>query len=302
MSKEVTRWAEHGAIRFTGTVPDHRPAAATRVKVGGQALPDGVMMRTERAWAVARADGSVQTGAVRPVPFGRVPLLRVVTGLAQALRLGFSTATGGLRRRAPGWPLIRALILTELAVIAFSWTASTAHLSLGGHWTSGMVVWVVAISVFKISSPARQWRFHGAEHKAVTAYERDIALGDTAAVLACPRVHPRCGTNLVVWLAVCTPLLARLPWVAQPFAFLAIVAVAAETLTLAGRRPDNRAARLLVLPGSLLQWAVTTREPTNDEQVIGCRALEACLARHHETGGSTPGAPAAPDAVEVRLS
>jgi hypothetical protein len=34
------------------------------VKMGGQALPDEVRMRTGRAWAAARADGSVQTGVV----------------------------------------------------------------------------------------------------------------------------------------------------------------------------------------------------------------------------------------------
>jgi uncharacterized protein YqhQ len=281
-------------------VPEDRAApAVARVKVGGQALPDGVMMRTDRAWAVARADGSVRTGAVRAVPFARVPLLRVVTGLAQAIRLGLSTATGGLRRRSPGWPLIRSLILTEVSVIVFAWAASTAHLPLGGRWTSGMVVWAVAISVFRVSSPARQWRFHGAEHKAVTAYERDIPLDDTAAVLSCPRVHPRCGTNLVFWLAACTPVLARLPWPTQPFAFLAIVAVTAEMLTLAGQRPENQAAQVLLVPGSLLQWAVTTREPTADEQAIGCRALEACLARHHQPA---PEAGAEADAVVVTLA
>jgi hypothetical protein len=244
------------------------------------------MMRTDRAWAVARADGSLQTGTVRAVPFGRVPLLRVVTGLAQAIRLGFGPATGGLRRRSPGWPLIRSLILTESAVVAFSWAASAAHISFGGRWTSGMVVWAVAIAVFRLTSPATQWRYHGAEHKAVTAYERDIELSDTPEVLTCSRVHPRCGTNLVLWLAAFTPLLARLPWPAQPFGFVALVAVAAETLTFAGRRPKSPTARLLLVPGSLLQWAVTTREPTLDEQRVGCRALQACLEHHHQTAGT----------------
>jgi hypothetical protein len=35
-------------------------------------------------------------------------------------------------------------------------------------------------------------------------------------------------------------------------------------------------------PGSALQFWVTTREPSASEQTIGCRALSACLARHHE--------------------
>ncbi len=252
------------------------------MKIGGQALPDGVLMRTNRAWAVARADGTVTSGPVAPVRWEKIPLLRVVSGLGQAIRLGFGSATGGIRRRSASWPLIRALLLTEVTAVAFTWVMATAHISLGGRWTSGIAVWVVAIAVFRLTSPPSQWRYHGAEHKAVTAYERDLPLDDVVSVLACPRVHPRCGTNLMVWLAAATPMLGALPWPLQPFAFLAVLAVAAEMLTLAGKRPGNALARFLLVPGSVLQWVVTTREPSPDEQSVGCRALQACLERHYQ--------------------
>jgi uncharacterized protein YqhQ len=260
-----------------------------RIKVGGQALPDGVMMRTNRAWAVARADGTITTGSVAPVRFENVPLLRVVMGLGQAVRLGLGSATGGIRRRSPSWPLIRALLLTEATAALFTWAIAAAHVSLGGRWTSGIAVWTVAITVFRLTSPTSQWRYHGAEHKAVTAYERGVALDDVGAVLTCPRVHPRCGTNLMVWLAVATPILGALPWPVQPFGFILVVAAAAETLTLAGKRPKSLAARLVLVPGAALQWFVTTREPTPAEQLVGCRALQACLDRHRQSDVSSSG-------------
>lgn len=244
------------------------------------------MMRTNRAWAVARADGTVTTGPVAPVRWEKIPLLRVVSGLGQAIRLGLGSATGGIRRRSPSWPLIRALVLTEITAATFSWVMASAHISLSGRWTSGIAVWAVAIAVFRLTSPPSQWRYHGAEHKAVTAYERGIALDDTASVLACPRVHPRCGTNLMVWLAAATPVLGAMPWPLQPLAFLAVVSAAAEMLTLAGKRPGNALSRLLLVPGAALQWVVTTREPSEDEQSVGCLALKACLERHHQVAAT----------------
>jgi uncharacterized protein YqhQ len=251
------------------------------VKVGGQALPDGVLMRTGRAWAVARADGSVTTGDVAPARWERIPILRVVASLGQAVRLGFGPATGGIRRRSPGWPLIRALLLTEATAALFTWAISAGHIALGGRWMAGIAVWVVAIAVFRVTSPARQWQYHGAEHKAVTAYEKGVPLDDTAAVLGCSRIHPRCGTNLMPWLAVFSPVVGGIPWAMQPVAFVLLLAVAAETMTLASKRPDSAAARLLLVPGFFLQRTVTTREPTAEQQSIGCRALQACLDRHH---------------------
>ena len=79
-----------------------------------------------------------------------------------------------------------------------------------GHPVIEIGLWLATIAAFRLMSPAVQWRYHGAEHKAVTAYERGLDLGDVDSVLGCPRVHARCGTNLVVWLALGAPLISRL--------------------------------------------------------------------------------------------
>ena len=57
------------------------------------------MMRTERAWAVARADGAVVTGELAPPRWPKVPVLRVLVSLAQGLWLAVA---GGLRRPRTG--------------------------------------------------------------------------------------------------------------------------------------------------------------------------------------------------------
>src|SRR3954451_20311814 len=76
-----------------------------RVRVGGQALADGVFMRTEKAWAIARADGSIEAGEVPSNPLHRIPVLRILVSLGVALPLGIAKGLAGRRqggRRARG--------------------------------------------------------------------------------------------------------------------------------------------------------------------------------------------------------
>jgi hypothetical protein len=257
------------------------------LKVGGQALADGVLMRTDRAWAVARSDGAVVSGELSPPWWPRVPLGRVLGGLCRGLWLAFGRAgrrgEGGRRR---GSPMLRALLAAEATVLALTWLLGRARLPSWGHPLAGIGLWVAAIGVFRLVAPEVQWRYHGAEHKAVTAYERGVDLGDLGSVLACPRVHPRCGTNLVVWLALCAPLISRLPGVAQLAALPVALAIVAEVLTVSARHPGAPLSRLVLAPGAAVQRWVTTQEPSAAEQRVGCAALRACLDRHQEVVGN----------------
>src|SRR2546421_123013 len=76
-----------------------------------------------------------------------------------------------------------------------------------------------ALIAMRFVAPATVWRYHGAEHKAVAAHEREIPLDDLSRVLDCPRVHPRCGTNLVVLVAAIGILLQHQPAVIQVIGF-----------------------------------------------------------------------------------
>lgn len=259
------------------------------VRVGGQALPDGVLMRTDRSWAIARQDGTVETGDLGTPVCPRIPVVRVVAGLGPALLLGLRGGRGRTdeakdgRSRAP-WPLIRGLVITQIVVLAADWMAGQAGLAHRWSPEATTVVLVLAIALFRAVTPSAQWRFHGAEHKAVWAHERGVDLDNVDAVLACSRVHPRCGTNLVVWVALAVGPLERLPLLAQLVATVLVLAVVAEIMTVAARHPRSWPARLLHAPGGLLQRFVTTSEPTRAEQQISCLALKSCLARHLAAG------------------
>ncbi|MBV8690474.1 MAG: DUF1385 domain-containing protein [Actinobacteria bacterium] len=258
------------------------------IKAGGQALADGVLMRTERAWAIARADGTVEVGEVPPVPMSKVPVLRVVMGLGAALKLG--VVRGVLRKGDPDRPdvkrsrrvnmrFLQAALLGEVAVMVLSrWMSHGAP-----DWVNrvaGVLPWLIVLLVLRIATPSALWRFHGAEHKAVTAHEQGVDLSDTDAVLGCSRIHNRCGTNLVFLMGVLSYFVTRVPAVVEAPMFLVMLGVSVETLSLASRRPRFLLSRLLLAGGKLVQRFVTTREPTAEEQAIGCRALRAALAEH----------------------
>ncbi|HVM04955.1 MAG TPA: DUF1385 domain-containing protein [Acidimicrobiales bacterium] len=267
------------------------------VRIGGQALADGVLMRTSRAWAVARDDGTVQVGAVRTGRLRRVPVLRFLVGLASGMRLavsrgmlghGAGRAGGRARRRNRGF--LVTLVGVEAVGIGFSLLVGHAARSLPATLVVTAVPWVLAFAVLRLATPGSLWRYHGAEHKAVAAHEAGIPMADVAAVLACPRVHDRCGTNLVFVAMLGALALVALPAAVQLPALLALLAVGAEGVSLAARRPRSPLSRALLVGGRALQRFVTTAEPTAAEQSVGCRALAACLEHHHRLEGTTPAA------------
>ncbi len=121
---------------------------------------------------------------------------------------------------------------------------------------------------------------HAAEHQVVHCIERGLPLLPSC-VRAMPRVHPRCGTNLVVgfslfqliFLAVWTALQASFG--ALDAASLAVLAAAPVSLIYWRR-----------LGGWVQQW-LTTR-PATDRQIQGAiRAAEQVLHRRREAEGVT---------------
>jgi uncharacterized protein YqhQ len=263
------------------------------VKVGGQALADGVLMRTSRAWAIARADGSVEVGALPPSPAARIPVLRVVLALGGALRLAVSR--GMLGRGSSATPTAKAsvrrlnrrflIVLAVLEAVAFLMGRLFGEIPGSDHgWTAAALTLApaaVTLAALRLCTPQSLWRYHGAEHKAVAAHEHGVDLDDTTAVLRANRIHNRCGTNLVfVMLALGLVVRGQAPGLLQIPLFLFLLGLSAEVVTLAAKRPHWLPSRLLLGGGKLLQRWVTTAEPTAAEQAVGCLALQACLDEH----------------------
>lgn len=118
--------------------------------------------------------------------------------------------------------------------------------------------------------------YHAAEHQVVHAIERGEPLLPEY-VRAMPRVHPRCGTNLVAAVFIGTAVYTILPPLPGDLHYLL-----AGLLALAYWRPL----------GTWLQQYVTTRPATDAQIESALHAAREVLARHGAAGA--PAAPARP--------
>ncbi|MCA1830400.1 MAG: DUF1385 domain-containing protein, partial [Actinobacteria bacterium] len=142
------------------------------------------------------------------------------------------------------------------------------------QWLAAWGLMVCALLLMRLLMPAALWRYHGAEHKAIGAYERYGRLATTAEAQPVTRIHDRCGTNAVFLVMLFAPVIA-----AHGLSLPAVL-VSAEVIRFAVVRfPKSKMTRVLVSGGRFLQRTVTTTEPSLEELAVGCRAVEACIAR-----------------------
>jgi uncharacterized protein YqhQ len=232
--------------------------------LGGMALIDGVYIRSANAWAIARADGSIETGSVKRSPVANIPILRVAWSIGQGI------VSGLLRRRRGSANKRFLLTLVVLTIITFF------EGRLITHWPDWAAAWTLmasALVLMRFLMPSRLWRYHGAEHKAIAAYESYGRVTTAEEAKPVSRIHDRCGTNAVFLVALFAPLIA------ENGLLLLGVLVAAELIRFAVMKyPRHPLTRILVGGGRFLQRTVTTTEPTLPELAVGCRAVEACVA------------------------
>src|SRR3989449_7102119 len=129
---------------------------------------------------------------------------------------------------------------------------------------------------------ARVFAYHGAEHKAVNAYEAGASLG-VGAVRTFGGYHPRWGRIFVLVVMIVAIIvfsfLGRPPLplrIVSRVALIPFVAGISYEVIRAGGR--HRWLRPLMLPGLWLQ-RLTTREPDDRQLEVAVRALREVVAR-----------------------
>ncbi|MCC6485835.1 MAG: DUF1385 domain-containing protein [Armatimonadetes bacterium] len=105
--------------------------------------------------------------------------------------------------------------------------------------------------------------YHAAEHQTVHAIEQGEGL-DYESVRRMPRVHPRCGTNLMVAASIFTLLLMLFPSPAVVFVAIIIVLVGWRTI------------------GGWMQQYITTRPATKEQIASGIKAGEELLRNYRD--------------------
>jgi uncharacterized protein YqhQ len=205
------------------------------INIGGQAVLEGVMMRSPHAFTVAVRKGgkpgaeiAVMRQTLRPLgerfPFLKKKIIRGSAALFEAMWLGvralnfsaneaLETTDGKKEELGP-----LALAGTLAVALAFSlglFLALPLLLTnlLGMHYDSvnksGLLfnltdgVFRVALFLGYVSGISfmkdirRVFEYHGAEHKCIAAYEAGVELTARNA-RPYPRIHPRCGTSFLL--------------------------------------------------------------------------------------------------------
>ncbi|MGZ4430409.1 MAG: DUF1385 domain-containing protein [Gaiellales bacterium] len=264
-----------------GSPPGRSPHDPGSVRLGGMALRNGLLVHSLDHWAAAvrTREGRVVVASGRkpelPAPLVAIPGVRGVVRMAEVAyllplirrrlpeaRLPFEGASAGaaLAASATLSRLLRRSGMRPLAMetLAAGLSLAPALASLRGSQVAG---------------------YHGAEHKAIGAYEQGKEARDAA------KEHERCGSHMVGPMLAATVagnvLVSRLPAArrgpARAVASLAAVGIAAETLGWMARHTDHRMARVLRRPGYELQRLAATREPTEQELDVARAALDEIL-------------------------
>jgi uncharacterized protein YqhQ len=288
--------------------------------VGGQAVLEGVMMRTPSSWSVAvrRPDGGVScisnpvTSAAARSRWLRLPVIRGVVALGESLAIGFRALaisasvaaaeegedglpTGEITRGQMAFAFVMAIGFT---VIVFKVSPALLTELLPIHNTGEFVVveglirvalligYLALISL--IPDLRRVFQYHAAEHKAINAYEDGAELTPER-VQTYSKIHLRCGTAFLLWVMVIAVFVfAFVGRPALPMLILSrvlllpvIAGLAYELIRFGSKHPDNSVVRTLLAPGLWLQ-SLTTREPTLDQVEVSINALKDALAAEGE--------------------
>ncbi|GAH40887.1 unnamed protein product, partial [marine sediment metagenome] len=151
------------------------------------------------------------------------------------------------------------------------------------HLIEGFIRLAIFIAYLKLMSLLpdikRVFAYHGAEHKAVNAYEDGAPL-EIEATRKYNTAHVRCGTSflfVVLIIAIIVFALVGRPalWLMVLSRILLIPVIAAlgyEVIYFGNKHIDNRIVRAILSPGLWLQ-SLTTREPDDTQLEVALSAL-----------------------------
>lgn len=295
------------------------------IAIGGQAVKEGVVMRGPEniATALRRKDGTVEIKKEKflsitkkkkifniPVVRGFVSLIEMFSISLKTLEFSFERAEldepGEVKKKSKFMSTAEA-ILTYVVSFALA-LAIFSYLPYQVAYWSGLqrdsiyfniftgifrillfIVYVWLISLIK--EIARIFEFHGAEHKVVSAYEKDKELSYDY-IKDFSTLHPRCGTSFVFIVLIISifvfsiidflvkthfgvpGLMVRIGY---HLLFIPVISgISYEVLKVSAKFRDNAFVKILLIPGMLLQ-RITTKEPDQGQVEVAVFALKSAL-------------------------
>ena len=257
------------------------PVAEDKLRLGGMALRNGLLVHGPTHWAASVRDdqGTIRTAS------GRKPRLRVVDpvpGVRGVVKLGEAFVVIPLVKRSLPQAKLPFESPSVLGVaLGASLTGALLRRRVGGTFGETAAVALSLAPAVLALRGGELAAYHGVEHKAIAAYESP----DEQDAADAAKEHDRCGSHLV------TPLLAsniagallvrrvieKPGPVAGAGVAVASTAAAVEIFGWCERNAGTPLARALRRPGFELQRVLGTREPDERQLEVGRAALAEIL-------------------------
>ncbi len=275
---------------------------------GGQAVIEGVMIRgkTAAVTAVRRPNGEtvtqvvplagIYTGWIRRAPFLRgiiVLIESMVLGIKSLMYSANVSLEEEIKEEISAKAIWGTIIFSfALAIVLFLLVPLFLTKLLDQYIDSALMFNLVEglirlaiflgylVAVGMVPDIKRVFRYHGAEHKAVNAYEAGVPM-EVEAIKKYGTVHVRCGTSflfVVLMIAIIVFSFIGRPalWVMIASRVLLIPVIAAigyEVVHFGARHAHNPLVSTILAPGRWLQ-GLTAKEPADTQLEVAIVALK----------------------------
>jgi uncharacterized protein YqhQ len=285
--------------------------------IGGQAVIEGVMMRSLTGYSVAvrQPDGGISirkeklSSLAKKYPFVKLPVLRGSIVLVQSLILGIralnysaSVASAGeeggeeVSNAAVAGAMLMALVLG----IGFFVLAPLGLTNLIRHYLlpsmgnlaynaiDGVIravfFFAYILSISYMSEIRRVFQYHGAEHKTVYTFEANEPLTVENARTK-STLHPRCGTSFLMFVMAISILVFSFVPSTAPFAIkfaarvvlMPLIAGLAYEVIRFSARHLKNPVCRLLTRPGMWLQKITTKEPDDTQLEIAITALREAL-------------------------
>jgi len=252
-----------------------------KVRLGGMALANGVLVHGPKSWACAvrLPSGELKVVAERKrIRASEVtsPFLRGTARVAEMF-----TLVPRVKRRLPEakLPFERPGVIATMlgGAVAMRAVRESRLPVVARELLSGLASLAPAVMALRGSGLAA---YHGAEHISIGTYEH----GEKAA-----KEHERCGSHLVgpllattaIGNAIASRAAPERRGIARALAGIGAVAASTEIFSWMVKNPQHPVAQALARPGHELQHRLATAEPTPEQLEVAEAALAACLELEH---------------------
>jgi uncharacterized protein YqhQ len=307
-----------GAV--TNGLTSSMPAAGDKnvdMLIGGQAVIEGVMMRSLTGYSVAvrQPDGGVAIKKDRLVsvttkyPFLKTPVLRGSVVLIQSLILGiralnYSAVVSGTEKdgeeEISGWAIAGSMAMALLLAVGLFILAPLGLTNLIKHYLypemgnfaynfiDGIIraifFFVYVWSISFMDEIRRVFQYHGAEHKTVYTFEanEDLTVENARGKST---LHPRCGTSFLLFVMAISILVFSLVPSTAHFAvkfgarvvLLPLIAGLAYEVIRFSARHLDSKVCRALITPGLWLQKITTKEPDDKQLEIAIVALKEAL-------------------------